>query len=153
MEALSYWKLMFFSLDQLWNSDIPIHFHGVKVMSYWISNPVKEEVSGGSIRRKYPEEVSGGSIRCKHLVPVVCIRRKYLVEVSGGSIQRKYPEDVHRSMEQFWPCKWNLPGQMKNQFLQKWKKSIRGQPMKKFSRQSHVWLRLLILFVSKTKFQ
>ena len=42
-----------------------------------------EEVSGGSIRRKYPEEISGGSIR-----------RNYLEELSGGSIRRKYPEEV-----------------------------------------------------------
>ena len=36
------------------------HFHGVKVTSYCIFNPVKEEVSGGSIWRKYP--LSGGCI-------------------------------------------------------------------------------------------
>ena len=48
---------------------------------------------GESIQRVYPEEVSGGSIR-----------RKY--PLSGGCIRRKYPEDVHRSMDQLWPCKW-----------------------------------------------
>ena len=50
------------------------HFHGVKVTSYWIFNPVKEEVSGGSIRRMYPEEVSS-------------IRRVYPEEVTGGCTQ------------------------------------------------------------------
>ena len=50
------------------------HFHGVKVTSYWIFNPVKEEVSGGCIRRKYPEEVSA-------------IWRMYPEEVSGGCTQ------------------------------------------------------------------
>ena len=40
----------------------------------WIFNPVKEEVSGGSIRRKYPEDVSGGSIQ-------------YPEGVSGGCAQ------------------------------------------------------------------
>ena len=102
------------------------HFHGVKVTSYWIFIPVKEELSGGSIRRIYPEEVSG-------------IWRVYPEDVSGGSIQ--YPEGVSRgSNRRMYTDQWNsfdhvneltlvcaklclnLPGQLKNQFLQKWKK-------------------------------
>ena len=100
------------------------HFHGVKVTSYWIFNPVKEEVSGGSIRRKYPEDVSGGSIQ-------------YPEGVSRGSNRRMYTDQWNsfdHVNELTLVCAklcLNLPGQLKNQFLQKWKKSICGQPMQK----------------------
>ena len=59
---------------------------------------------GGSIQRNYPEEVSGGSIR-----------RMYTDQWNS----------FDHVNELRWVCAklcLNLPGQMKNQFLQKWKK-------------------------------
>ena len=101
--CLSYWKLMFLSLDQLWNSDIPIFME-------WKWRP------------------TGFS---------TLSRRKYQEDVSGGSIWRMYT-DQWNSFDHVNELRWvcaklclNLPGQLKNQFLQKWKKYICGKPMQK----------------------